>query len=136
MTIKQTFLLKVLDDTAQDYNSSNRSIKEGTRWTCLYCGPDGKFCAAGRLFVNPWILEETNWAHTESFFDIINSINNKKLILKPEYQYGRSFLSDEFILDLQELHDEEMNWCEDGLSSPKGFAAYNKIKKDILNNEY
>jgi len=106
--------LAFLEDTIKHFNSTNRGVNTGDRYTCSYY--DG--CAIGRHLPKELCLRLDNFEDTaidnEGVFDL----------LPQELQaLGISFLS-----RVQKLHDEVDNWDENGLTT-QGLEKANEIKK-------
>lgn len=101
---------EIIDEVADFYNNKNRSI-DGNQ--CLYIGPDGKQCAFARMCINPENLPEQLNARV-----ILE--DHGQVVLRPEYRGYHP----QFYRDIQSLHDNSLNWTDDGLS---------ECGKDIVN---
>jgi hypothetical protein len=105
---------ELLDETCKHFNSTNRSV--GRFSECKYGGVG---CAIGRKIPNKRLCDRLDGEYTTSVDD--PSIFNKLPAKLKE-------LGQDFLTDLQKLHDEENNWNEKGLSKV-GKAARTKILK-------
>ncbi len=97
-------MLETLDETVAAYTSKTRAVdaeNEGCRYFAI---TSGRCCAVGRCMEDP-----------EKYKDFLGSANRfyaLDLLLKPEYRGHPT----DFWLDVQDLHDWEDNWDEDGLT--------------------
>lgn len=96
---------EIIDEVASFYNNKNRSVASQESSYCLYNGPDGKKCAFARMCINPGNLLENINARV-----ILEEQGQG--ILKPEYRGYHP----QFYRDVQSLHDNSINWTDDGLS--------------------
>lgn len=114
--------LELLDETANHYNINNRcagKIKE--LYSCRYhpksLGLEGKTegCAIGRKVGRSLALKlDLKGGDAEEIFNLLP----KKL----------QELGDEFLMELQNLHDKKANWNKKGLNR-EGRKEYTSIKK-------
>ena len=120
-------MLDILNETAQHYNSNNRSNQNGK---CTYIPLDptkSEGCAIGRK------LPKTSLA-----LIVEENCNDKgiEVLLSKEIPLGTTFegMSGNFLRRLQRLHDLDENWTDGGLS-PQG-----KLKLDsftvAINKDY
>lgn len=104
-------MIEILDETANFYNTGNRSIDSSL--FCQYNGANGRKCAFARCVEDDklsLLVENEN----AKFFYLS--------YLKPEYQgHGITFWR-----DIQMLHDNDNNWNDNGLTK-SGIAHYNRI---------
>jgi len=109
--------LKLLEETAQFYNTGNRSV---IRISCRYFLPNKPGCAIGRLIADKKLCRK---------LDVFSDGSSVRAVFSylPEdlKNYGVNFLE-----MLQELHDRESNWTETGLSA-LGLRHVEKMKADI-----
>lgn len=116
-------MLKMLEDTANHYNSNNRAMKDNGQ--CMYLAPNGNKCAVGR-YLNE---EHKDYKAALRFnFGVGKLLKRFPNILTVDVPI--SFLS-----SLQDLHDRGSNWNEKGLSE-KGEEYYQEIKSRILSDYY
>jgi hypothetical protein len=124
--------IEILHETANFYNLSNRSVKEDGS-VCLYVGPDNKQCAFARCCINPipeWDKILGDQMGTSVRYVVRNHTDgNVDNLLKPEY-HGHDVV---FWCDVQELHDFDPNWNEDGLSE-RGREEYYKLLNKYAND--
>ena len=103
---------EIIDETlAAGYTLHNRGV-EGDH--CFYIAPEsGVMCAVGRCCIAPqsdWVGPFTRLARTER--DRAMAPDEREAELKPEYRGHSAF----FWMELQTLHDDDMNWTNSGLS--------------------
>lgn len=120
-------MLSLLEETANHYNSDNRS--SGDRGICFYIPPCSKSegCAIGRK-----LSEECKQ------FIIDNDLNTKSVaFLFSEFTRNNIEIPDSlkdlninFLIELQRFHDEVGNWSRTGLST-YGKAIFQEIKSMI-----
>jgi hypothetical protein len=106
--------LAFLEDTIKHFNSTNRGVNTGDRYTCSYYAG----CAIGRHLPKELCLRLDDFENS--------GINHRGIfdLLPQELQaLGMSFLS-----RVQNLHDDEDNWDEKGLTT-QGLEKANVIKK-------
>lgn len=110
--------LKLLDETAKFFNLGNRCVHH---LKCRYFIEGMAGCAIGRL------IEDKELCREFDRLDWPGVSNNHTFGLLPLdlQEYGQDFLS-----KLQDLHDIESNWDENGLNL-NGKIRYNKIKSGI-----
>ena len=96
---------ELLDNTVRHFNSTNRSIKDGTLNDCMYRSGDGCGCAIGREISDDLAKKLNNVS-----FGIVDNIFDKlPLRLKN--------LGVNFLREIQFLHDLSWHWNEVGLSN-------------------
>lgn len=103
---------EIIDETlAAGYTLTNRGVENDH---CFYIAPEsGVMCAVGRCCIAPqadWVGPFTRLARTQR--DSAMSPDEREAELKPEYRGHSAF----FWMELQWLHDDEMNWTDSGLS--------------------
>lgn len=114
---------QIIKETAEFYNLNNRGYEPG--WGCSYLSSDGRMCAVGRCLVNP-AEPDNKKIGDEGVTSLIRKLGDN--IFKPQYRgHDRSFWS-----DLQEFHDNETNWNDEGLSV-EGDRAYAKLMENYKN---
>lgn len=101
----------ILKDICSHYTSENRSISYKK---CLYNGPNGNTCAAGRWMKRPDLAIEGS---------SINQYDNFKLLKSIAKKAGKYFM-----IKIQNLHDVHEYWDNYGLSE-KGVIRVQEIKK-------
>jgi hypothetical protein len=106
--------LAFLEDTIKHFNSTNRGLKTSGGYKCSYYAG----CAIGRHLTKELCIRLDNFGfsavHDKAIFDL----------LPQELQaLGIKFLS-----MVQDLHDNENNWDEKGLTT-QGLEVANDIKK-------
>lgn len=111
MTQKEARVV-VLADIANHYNSTNRSAIDSL---CMYNGPDGNKCAAARWMNNPELAVEKR-----GIFRQLHLLNEIGLIA------GAAFM-----VNIQKLHDNSLNWDEKGLSE-HGKIIVSKIERIFI----
>ena len=114
--------VEIIEETAAFYNSGNRAIT--VKGDCVYETTDGKKCAVGRVLKEGFIPYRNNNYSIGMLFE--DNKNDEKLFLKEQY-YGHNL---EFWSSLQNFHDVESNWNENGIS------IAGMIRKDNLINLY
>lgn len=105
--------LEIIEETANFYNSYTRAY-DPIRHTCVYNTPeDLKQCAVDRCLIDPKMFEEQYGKDGYNISSVVRR-GNLKLddYLKEEYR-GHGIY---FWRSLQEFHDDENNWNENGLS--------------------
>jgi hypothetical protein len=105
--------LAFLEDTIKHFNSTNRGVIGGG-YTCSYY--DG--CAIGRHLTKELCIRLDDFENSG-----INHVGIFDLLPQELQALGIKFLS-----MVQDLHDDEDNWDEKGLTT-QGFAVANDIKK-------
>jgi hypothetical protein len=115
-------MLEILEETVQYYSEdvSRRSVCLETD-RCRYNGPDGKLCAAARMMTK----EALHLKNIENYSMTCLIDTYGIEILKPEYVV----LDTEFYDSIQKLHDDIVNWDENGLTVT-GEAAVANIKAE------
>lgn len=116
-TIKRKTRHEIIDEIASHYNNKNRSVN--ANWhvdsgenKCLYHGFDGKKCAMAYLCKDDAVFIEGT------------SADRYLSQLKPEY----AGYSPEFYNSIQNLHDNDVNWVDNGLSD-NGQIAVARLKQ-------
>ncbi len=109
--------LRLLNETAAFYNSSNRAI---SGMNCQYITNDGKRCAIGRI-----ISKKLANSFENNDLPYTCPINNSQLFTQLPKKL--QVLSKEFLLKLQELHDDPECWSDNGINS-KGIEQVQAIK--------
>lgn len=121
---------EILDETVQFY-SENPTEK---RSPGQYNGPNSTYCAIGRCLIDEVkVLGESLPENNNELLSLVyeNGWLSLDQALLPEYQ-GHSLL---FWQDLQNLHDLEVCWTQEGLSET-GKELVKKIENRILENYY
>lgn len=97
--------LEILLDTINYFDSSKLNIENG--YECKYypVNKSKEGCAIGRLIEDKKLCEELDSEKLTDVGTIFNKLPNN---LKE--------LGEDFLIDLQNLHDRSNNWGEDGLS--------------------
>lgn len=113
--------LAFLTETAQHYTSENRGVKKNNSKICCYV----RGCAIGRHC--PLKLRET----LDGFASTVVSNRHIFDLLPPKLKR----LGNSFLLQVQKLHDDSVNWNQDGLSID-GLASFQVITKDVLNGVF
>lgn len=115
--------LEVLNDTINHYNLNNRSNKG---YDCTYSpaheGSEG--CAVGRLIKDKELCKTLDIRPDDGNGSCVKWIFDKL----PE---DVKFLGKNFLRDLQNLHDNILNWTETGLSNT-GAEEVKIIRKKFL----
>jgi hypothetical protein len=101
--------IDLLNETAAFYNSKNRSVKYIAPSQCTFFNEGtSPGCAIGRLIKDKELCKQLDYmtlTELRSFAEIYE-------LLPPELkEYNQ-----EFLIDLQALHDKPENWNESGLS--------------------
>lgn len=112
--------IEIIEETANFYNLGNRST---SAFRCLYNGPDNKKCAFARMCIDPTSLTEGISVSISGARSLFESMEKLQEALKPEY---RGYPLD-FYFQLQQLHDNDINWNDTGLSKI-GQIAVQKLK--------
>ena len=113
--------LAYLKETAEHYNSGNRSVMKSSGGLCLYVpdSPNSEGCAVGRKLPK-WMKKKImgtskNSAGVGRLFAIMG---------RPRFFKGMNI---RFIKDVQILHDDWNNW------NPKGLSEWGEIEvADII----
>jgi hypothetical protein len=122
--------LKLLSETVNHYNQSNRSVVNGT---CQYVCPDGtsEGCAIGRL-----MTEEEKGILLEGDFGYLNNAESLEEMIEvfgaPQNVFGYRYY---FLNELQNLHDNAVYWRASG-PSEEGWVKIRSMREKILHNEY
>jgi len=122
--------LKLLSDTVNHFNNSNRSVTEGT---CLYVCKDGtsEGCAIGRLMTEG----EKEILLREGYIEDYNGESLDEIIEffgVPQKVFGYRF---EFLIELQNLHDSNLYWDDKG-PTEEGWTRIGEMRASILSNKY
>lgn len=116
--------LAFLEDTASHFNSKNRGTKIGLN-SCYYSpqyeGSEG--CAIGR-----WVHEDIRKKLDEFGQTTVANYSVNSQI--PDWLYN---LREKFLTAIQDLHDQAINWNDNGLSV-MGEEAVARIKRDFKLN--
>ena len=115
--------IEIIEETANTYSSSNRSMKSNGK--CYYTHPDnGNHCAVGRCMLEDTLTSLSKIDNEESVAYLLESLGCKlDDILKPEYR-GHSL---EFWTALQDLHDGMQNFDDNGIT-PNGLSLVDRLK--------
>lgn len=110
--------LEIIEDVTSFYNINNRSIckRENRSDACVYEDSNGNKCAVGRYLIDTSDLIITVGTSIRKLIEIRNA-NNLDELLKKEYR-GHS---EDFWSALQNFHDFESNFTNEGLSE-KGLS--------------
>lgn len=111
-----TTMLETLNETAAAYTRNTRAV-DPENGGCRYF-MNGRCCAVGRCMLNP--------EQHENYLGGVNRFSDLDALLKSEY---RGFPID-FWRDLQDLHDWEDNWDENGLTET-GKTKVANIKEEF-----
>lgn len=117
--------LKVLNDTKEYYSkdtSRRAAIKVYDEDTCEYLTNDGRRCALGRLVTKAKAQELARIAGgvADVFDELPKSVAN---------------LTEFFLFDLQNFHDNKRNWNKAGITK-RGLSKYKLIKNNIIKGQY
>lgn len=109
--------LTFLKDTAAHYNLSNRGVRESVKGAgsiCTYVAG----CAIGRHITDMKKREDFDASHR-------SAVGEKEIFNRlPKWMKE---MGDDFLGDVQALHDEESNWDGDGINE-KGKNAVENIE--------
>lgn len=108
MTIQQK-RLQYLEKTINHFNSTNRAvlIENGYKKGCLYSHQYNGGCAIGREIPQELAIQLDDYKAGAG-------VSNPNIFAKlPDYLKE---LGQQFLIDLQRLHDGCKNWCKTGLS--------------------
>lgn len=114
---------ELLVSTVQFYTKFNRAIKDGA---CVYLNEDtNRCCAIGRYLVSDACIvydndEVNNLSNTaiDTIFD-----NDRLKKLAPKWMQDVNI---EYLTNIQQLHDEDSNWTDIGISD-RGKETVNNI---------
>lgn len=106
--------LEILDWEKDNRNINNRSVNSVSM--CAYSGPIG--CAVGRLVSDKDLCYKMDSLDDSSIYHVFS------LLPEDVRELGKGFLS-----VVQELHDTNVYWNENGLTS-RGMENYDDIKKN------
>ncbi len=110
---------ELLDETASHFNSTNRSVEKGVSISvCIYSGVG---CAIGRKIEDKELCKKLDWQIESA----VSSDNTFQMLPENLKELGQDFLT-----ELQNLHDAKGNWIESGLSD-EGYQKYYKIIKEF-----
>lgn len=116
--------LEIIDETANFYNLNNRS---SFGVTCLYKNSEGKNCGVGRCLINPEEIQRKCASLDDTSIEVLvlrGIIKDEDF--KEEYRgHGVEFWS-----AIQNLHDYEKYWTENGLSE-LGKVIVENLKYEI-----
>lgn len=115
MTIEQR-RLEILDWEKNNRNLNNRSTEGEGTVRCMYSGPIG--CAVGRLIDDKELCAELDADDDGAVYEPY---------VFAQLPYHIKELGQDFLNDLQNLHDNSQAWNENGLSS-RGKELYEKTK--------
>lgn len=111
---------EIIEETKNFYKKENRGFDSSIP-SCEYKTPDNCRCAVGRCIKDDEIDEvQMNMNGSALVPDLFNIYIKDKF--KDEYQ-GHGY---QFWCDLQEFHDQAVNWNTDGVSD-QGMIVYNKL---------
>jgi hypothetical protein len=122
-------MIAVLDNTAEFFNSDNRSFYHGTG-DCAFFDDNGNRCALGRLTT----IEKAKELEYSNLLEDSKPIT-LECLLKKHLVPPFDILPFEFLDTLRDLHDDSNNWNSEGLSEA-GKLAYKSILLAIENNAY
>lgn len=112
--------LEIIDETAAFYKNENRSV---VGVTCVYVGPGERRCAFSRCCSEEGIKKLAQIDTGPVSMQSAKTFEDVDKFLKPEY-HG---FSNEFWGDIQNLHDIERNWNDQGLSK-EGVSSVSLLK--------
>lgn len=119
-------MLFMLDYVKNYFNSNNRAITFNAygEKQCVYYDENTKNkCAIGIFLPNVKEYQNYQCCVNDLLYDYVYLNDHKNFKNIP---IG-------FLQSLQELHDDENNWYENGLSSD-GTITYNNIKNNVIND--
>lgn len=105
--------LQIINDTIAHFNPGNRAID--IHGSCYYCAFDGKKCAVGRYMGPenlPGVFTGGLSAFSRNVPGGLECVYIEDVLIPEARGHNSSFWK-----DLQNLHDQNINWLEDGLSS-------------------
>tara|TARA_R100000742_G_C4277210_1_gene98892 strand:+ start:472 stop:885 length:414 start_codon:yes stop_codon:yes gene_type:complete len=128
--------LELLEDTVKHYSedTSRRAVVklESGATECMYTTDDGQHCAVGR-WLQP-IYKNTDWMDNEgcSANDLLKgcNVNDYRYEVDELFVEGVRHIPAWFWMDLQQLHDNDDFWDEDGLTEA-GVEKVDKLREDI-----
>lgn len=132
--------LRILEDTIEYYkNKGMRCTDDNScRYSSKTVNKEGEGCAVGRLLTPEQRYEIDgvclHGSHSSSISDLMRNVYLPKELLSDEiYELGEDFLS-----ELQLLHDSESNWDDrDSVSLSKdGERVADNIRDNIKYGEY
>jgi len=131
MDTKTTALAhELLTLTATHYNSSNRAHEPGSG--SLYETQEGTRCSIGRIMSDDGIewIKKNGWNHSTTIAKLM-----KRVDVGVVQEHWRDLFSNPegigVAMRIQQLHDTEENWDENGLTS-RGIEETSKIDRIIL----
>ena len=96
---------ELFDNTILFFNKNNRGLQESMG--CSYSGANDTACAIGREITRELALELDN-------YDGVTAIREPNIFNKLPVRLKR--MGQGFLTIIQELHDQERNWNDDGLT--------------------
>lgn len=121
----QLLQLQTLAETGLHFTSKNRSVNKDN--LCVY---GGRGCAIGRLVPNRKTRRAMDNCYKKSGSSSIFDEQVWKLCPKSVKRLGQNFLR-----DLQRIHDKGGNWNSEGLTET-GRERIKEITNNILNGNY
>lgn len=122
--IKPLTKLQILKET-KDYYSEDPKRRAATKTRCKYATNDGRYCAVGRCFILPELIEEALDGKAINICSLISmnmGEDNFQENLHPQYRgHGSAFW-----LDLQGFHDDNDYWSSIGLTEA-GEEEYERL---------
>lgn len=122
--------LEIINETVEYYSKDTSRRAATKQGACFYFQiSTGNMCAVGRCAILPEELDNSLFTTANIFLFRKLEISDEELF-KPEYR-GHSV---EFWIDLQRLHDNNLNWNESGLS-PRGKEQVVILKAKYSQNQ-
>ena len=111
--------LEIIDATASHFRLGNRATNE--YGSCRYCTKDNKKCAVGR-YMGPENIPDMYSGGVSNLASELQDLCLEDVLIPEARGHNWSFWK-----DLQNLHDQNVNWLEDGLS-PVGKRELTRMK--------
>lgn len=105
--MKQLTKLEIIEETVKYYSEDVNRRAMNKEGGCMYKNNEGEMCAVGRC-----LIDAEEFARFEGWVDALDIEFNLESILKDQYT-GHTI---DFWKDLQDLHDNPMNWNPDALT--------------------
>lgn len=116
--------VEIIQETVDYYSADpNTRRAKNEHGDCVYINSCDQMCAVGRCMVNPRLAEGI----MASYQDMVSNLNTRghQQVFKPEYEGHPA----EFWQTLQNLHDFNFYWTDNGLSERGKIKVQDLIDK-------
>lgn len=115
--------IQIIRETAQYYAEDTTRRAKNDYGGCQYFTDQGQMCAVGRCFRNPAEVQARVFAKSLDNGSIVG-LMNKRVVTEDDFAPEYRGHETEFWADLQDFHDSNTFWTDQGLSEAgmKNFA--------------